>query len=225
MSLTSSTHIFVPFDSKKLEAFTGQRLSKIGYKQTAEMTAKGEKARQSICVSLPPLRAEDIKQDHYILLMPHILNMLEDAQDGVVRKLYEAGKTDVRDDQLTIQALANYLNEANAGRRMTKESIIAWTESSGLADALRLRFAELLGVSDVPTPEDEARVEMQVKSYKEKFAGLAGTKTYYDLPVAQNLLKALSVGEITEDDAFGAVFTARLQEMVQNPKSADMLGL
>ena len=227
MSTISNIHSIVKFDSKTSKALEGQRLAKIGFKQTDAMTKAGKTAPESKCVSIPMLIADDIKPDHYILLMPHILNMLEDAQDGIVREMVEAGKNSVADASLTVQACCGFLAQMNASRRLTKEMITGWTESSGLADALRVRFAELLGVSDEPTPEDEARVEQQVKGYKEKFGMLAGTKTYFEQPVAQNLLKALALldEDTISSDYLAPSFVARLTEMVQNPKMVDMLGL
>ncbi len=231
MSNISEVHSIEAFDSKKSQALSGQRLAKIGYKQTEAMTRDGKKALPSICVSVPPMDTAVVLA-HSQQLLPYIVAMCEAAQDDIIRGLNDASNgtlREVTDSQIDMAAILQQLAAKQEGERLTKEKIAAWCESSNLADALRLRFAELLGVSDTPSNEENARIEAQVKQYKEMFSALAGSKTYYEEKQAKLLAKALDVaaaysGEIAED-ALYCKFSARIQEMIQNPKTADLLAL
>ena len=228
MSVISNTHSVVPFDSATSKPAEGQRLAKIGYKQTEAMTKRGEKALGSVCVSVPQIL--EVTEAQIESLAPYITKMLEDAQDSIVRRKHSEAKgniTHVRDDEITIECCIAELELQSTSSRLSKESVTAWCETSGLNDALRLRFAELLGVSDVPTAEENARVEAQVAAYDAMFASLSGAKTYFAPTEAKKLRKALEIGAAYGvDDALSVRFSTRIDEMITNPKdSADLLAL
>lgn len=217
MSVISNIHSFTPFVSGvSAPADESQRLAKIIFKQTADMTAKGKKAPESICVSVPSFEGAELSEQELQALVPHIFNLLETAQDGIIRRKYLAGASSVHDDSITVAACIAFLNEEEASKRLSKEKIAGWCENSGLADILRLRFAEVLGISDEPTAEESEKVEAGVAGYVEKYASLSGSKTFYTPEVATKLLKALELGSIQDDMA--TLLEGKLTEMIQNPK-------
>ena len=100
MSHFPSTHLVTAFDSAKSQALSGQRLAKIRYKTTAKQAAKFP----SVCVSVPPLDDAEI-MENLPALKVHIRAMLEAAQDGVIRSLYEVsdGKlSSVQDQDISV---------------------------------------------------------------------------------------------------------------------------
>ena len=219
MSLISSAHSLVKFVSGESKAFAGQRLAKIGYKKTKE----NPNPLESVCTSIPfiSLTTEDA-----ITLLPHLREFCEDVQDKIIRARYEAGATSINDSEISVEAICKYLAESASisGGRFTKAAALEWCENSGYSDALRLRFAELLGISDNPTDEEVKQVELQVSGYTDKLAALTGSKTYYAPEVAKKLLRSLEISGVT--DSAVAKFEARLQEMIANPNtSPDMLAL
>ena len=229
MSIISSTHDFTPFVAGKTEPLEGQRLAKVSYKQTEAMTTKGEIARKPIAVSIPQVTSAFIPPDMLHRFIPFMLDLCETTQDLVIKGLYESGKMEVHDYQISLQALLKILESERNSFRMSSESVTKWCESSGINDALRLRLASILGIPDTPTSEQEAQVEAQVRGYTVKFAALAGSKTYYEVSVATKLLRALELAIEYESelgqDAIYKRFSVRLQEMVTNPKQDDMAAL
>jgi hypothetical protein len=218
MSVISNTHSFLEFNSGVSEALSGQRLAKVTYKTPKT----GEKVYKSICVSLPFVA--EVSNEQLVALQPHIFKLIEDTQDKIIREAHESGKANVHDTDISVDACVEYLNAESVSGRLTKEGVVRWADDSGLADMLRMRFAEILGVSDTPTEIEAQKVEVQVKGYVDKFAALAGAKTYYAPDVASKLLKALEIGSV--GDSIANKFQMRLQDMVANPKNqADMLGL
>jgi hypothetical protein len=204
-------------------------MAKVGYKQTAAMTAKGEIARKPVFASLPAVKiTESDVVANAAALVAHVQRLMEDGQDQIIRTAYEADRCGVEDEEISLSAVLRFLEEQASLEtgRLTKEVVAGWVESSGFADALRLRFAELFGISEQPTPEQEAKVEAQVKSYKDNIAALSGSKTYYDQPIAQKLIRAFDVAlGFGVDDRMSKILRGRLEVMANQPKDAEMLGL
>lgn len=215
MSTISSVHTVVDFDAKKSQALTDQRLARVIYK-----TPKKGVKKQSKCVSIPVVSV--VSADFISGATAYIANMYQAAQDGIIRELVEKGKTEVQDSEINDTSVLQYLADEAAGNRLTKETVSEWF-TGNVADMLSVAFADKLGVSDTPTPEQEAIVAQSVATYKDKFVGLAGGKTKYDKETAVKLLKALEVVEVNDD--IGVKFTARLTAMRDAPTGADMFGL
>lgn len=216
MSNVSSTHDVVTYVSGKTVALTGQRLAKVSYKTDKATGVK----KESKAVSIPLISSHDV-ESNLAILMPALKEFLQCQQDAIVRKLVDAGATEVHDSQLSMQAIASYAEEESTGARLTKESIGAWFDSS-VADYLRVAFADKLGLSNTPTADEMFRVETAVATYKDKFAALAGGKTSYTPDVAEKLAKVLEFA--SEEDSIAAKFAVRLEKM-KTVAAADLLGL
>ncbi len=171
MSNVSSIHDVVPFVAGKTEALTGQRLAKVGYKSTKNTPAKFP----NVAVSVPHINSEDITGNINALL-PYIGNMLESAQDGIIRGLYEGenGKLKtVSDADISVQACISYLEAEAAGDRLRKEHIEAWFDRV-CADNVFTLIAEKFGYGDDLTPEQVETVNKHVKTYRDILSMLAG---------------------------------------------------
>lgn len=219
MSNFITTHKTVDYDSKKSAAFDGQRLCKVTFKTTANVIAP----MHNKCVSIPPVdtlalvaRVQDF--------MPHLLAVVEQAQDDIVRaKLLEAGgDVEMQDSELSMDAVLLQLAEAAKGNRLSKDSISAWFDAQA-ADMLTVAISDKLGISDAPSEAEAKKVAAIVADYSTKLQSLAGSKTTYSPEVATKLQRALEVAEV-KDTAYGSMFWSKLEAMKVKP-AADLLAL
>lgn len=218
MSIISTAHTTFNYDSKKSVALEGQRLAKVLFKTTANVTAP----MASQAVSVPFLK-DEVVAENLLALTPHILCMLEDAQNEIIRaKLLETGGScTVHDSEITAQCCIAYLNEAAKGNRLSKESIAAWF-TQNVADVLSIAIADKLGMSDIPSDAEVKKLNKIVSDYSEKFQALAGSKTVYSPEIAQKLVRALEVSGC--EDRLAQQFTVKLKGMKEQI-AADLLAL
>ena len=220
MSHFPSTHLVTAFDSAKSQALTGQRLAKIRYKTTAKQAAKFP----SVCVSVPPLDDSEI-MENLPALKVHIRAMLEAAQDGVIRSLYEVSEgklSSVQDSDISVVACIGFLNTESEGGRLTKETIEAWFDSS-LGEYVTALIAEKLGYGDTDlTPEQDVTISRHVKGYKDMYSALAGGKTIYQPNQIASLRRVLG---LVDSDEIGGKLDARLVGMLSKPKMEELLEL
>lgn len=207
MSNVSNRHTLIPFEAGKTAPLTGQRLAKIGYKTTAKNPAKFKNA----AVSVPPVTAEMV-EPHTSELMPYIIGLVETAQDGIIRGLYESADgamITVSDDEISVESCVAYLRAEAAGDRLKKEHILAWFADE-VNDALFVLIAEKLKFGE--PNEDQAKVVQQhVNGYRDVFASLAGNRTapLNDLQ-RKNCKLALSL--VDTESGVGAKILAKITE-------------
>ena len=128
MSNVSTRHAVVSYTAGESKSFTGQRLMVARYKQTEAMTKRGETAPAAVCASVPFIAPDEITAN-ITALLPHICNMLEAAQDGILRSMYEGSAYalgDVTDDDISVQACIGFLEAASTGSgKLSGEAIKA----------------------------------------------------------------------------------------------------
>jgi hypothetical protein len=219
MSHFPSTHLVTAFDSAKSQPLTGQRLAKIRYKTTKAQVAKFP----SVCVSVPFIDVHKQVTD-YTPLFPHIAAMLENAQDGIIRSLYESHEgnmTSVQDADISIEACIAFMEAESQGTRLTKEFIGAWFDSD-VAEILQAAFVDKWSwdSSVELSYEQTQKLEQVTKAHKEMFAALAGGKTSYNIGQCAGLLKVLDLAD-TSDTA--EKLRARLVGMSTKVDIAEML--
>lgn len=222
----TGAHLVTVFDSAKSAPLTGQRLAKCRYKTTAKQAAKFP----SVCVSVPYLTDAEI-EPMVPALLGHIRGMLETAQDGVIRTLYEiaGGKlTGVTDSEISIAACIAWMEQESTGSRLTKEYIDSWFNSS-VEDYLTVIIGQKLGfISESAegevelTTEQEATISRHVSGYKGMYSALAGGKTSYTPNQATNLIKVLN---LIDTDPVQEKLLQRLNGMVNRPKIEELLEL
>lgn len=189
----SNRHPLSLFTAGESKPITGQRLAKIGYKQTEAMTKKGEIAPASVCASVPHIAVADITEN-INRLMPYICTMLEAAQDGIIRSLYESGQHQligIADDDISVSACVSYMAAEAAGDRLKKETIEQWFDSE-VAENLTVFLAEKLGFDDL-TPDNMAVVNRHVGIYRQLIGSLAGGKTILETKQINGCKKAISL--------------------------------
>lgn len=197
MSNVSARHVVVPFKAGD-KAFSGQRLAKVGYKTTEKNPARFP----SVAASIPQIDLVAIELSIQRLL-PYIGTMLENAQDGVFRSLYESSNGSLReisDDDLSIEACIGWMEADAQGDRLTKESIERWFDSE-LSENLLASVAEKLGfVADDGSinSDQESVARKHVRIYRDVLAMLAGGKTILAEKQIRGCKNALS---LAPDDA------------------------
>jgi len=225
MSQVSNRHTIMPFIAGESKPLNDQRLAKVGYKQTKKMLDAGEKAPDSICVSLPKIEAAAI-ETHWEALIPHVRALLETAQDGIIRGMYEAKKfdwnvfTSVSDSELDVQACVAFLEAESSGSRFSKEYLETWFDKN-LRDNLFVVIAEKLGFTD-PNTDQEAVIMQHLTGYRGLIAGLSGKNVSLPDPQIAGIRRALEVCSVDDDTSEKLV--KKLDDMAQK-KMEQLLAL
>lgn len=217
MSISNRHHVNV-FTAGKSSAMSDQRLARVGYKSTVKNPAK----YQSVCASVPAITTLD--ETHIERLLPYIVEMLENAQDGIFRSLYESSNGTLEalsDDDISIDSCISYLETESSGGRLTKEYLESWFDAC-MKDNLFVVMAEKLGFTEI-TADVEITVGKHINAYKSMFASLSGGKTMYQEPQIKGLLRALEVSSV--DDDTSKKLGVRLNGMLNRPKIEELLGL
>lgn len=217
MSITNR-HTVNPFIAGKSQPMADQRLAKVGYKST-----KANPARfPSICVSVPFITELDEQQIER--LSPYIVSMLENAQDGIIRSLYESRDghlSEVSDADISIDSCISFLEAESTGGRLTKEFLEQWFDAQ-MRDNLTVVVADKLGFSEL-NDDVLATVGKHVSGYRGLISSLSGGKTLLQEPQIRGLLRALEVSSV--DDETAIKLNARLNAMLNRPKIEELLGL
>lgn len=214
MSNISNRHNVNPFVAGKSQPLTGQRLAKVGYKTTKKQAAKFP----SVCVSVPKLEDAQIIPE-LERMIPYVRTMLENAQDGIIRSLYESSNgnlSSVADSELDVSACIAFMDAESNGGRLTKEFLASWFDAN-IADNLTVAVAEKLGTENV----EDARIVKTVKAYKDMITALSGGATFYQPEQVKSLQKAISLS--SEDDDTAHKLTKRLDSMINREKIEDLL--
>jgi hypothetical protein len=218
MSAISNRHNVRLFVSGESKPYLGQRLAKVGYKSTKQTPAK----YPSICVSLPQVEIDD---DTYICHQAEfsqiIRTALENAQDGILRSLYESSSgqlKSVSDDELSVQACIAFIQSENNGGRLTTEMIGAWFDST-VSPVLTLIIAEKLKFDDM-TEEQMAVIGKHLNGYRGLMCSLSSGATILTPSQIQNLRNLLTK---LDDDAISTRLALRLDNMSQKKSVEELL--
>lgn len=215
MSNVSTIHDLKPFKAGD-KALSGQRLAKVGYKSTKKNPARFK----SVAVSVPFILSASINEDHQKALQPYLIQILENAQDGIIRSLYESKDgtlTQVQDSEISIDACIGYLRAESEGNRLTAELIGQWFDSE-LSDSLMVVLAQKL--SFIPADADgevelteaqTAVVDKHLKIHKELFGSLAGGATILAEKQIKGLKNALQYAD--ERNSIAERLMKRLESM------------
>lgn len=218
MSITNR-HSVVPFTAGESKPMTGQRLAKVGYKSTKKNPARFK----SVCVSVPEIPENNIRSE-LDRLIPHVRTMLENAQDGIIRSLYESREgnlSEVSDDEISVLSCIAFMDAEAAGDRLKKEHIENWFDAE-LSDSLFVLIAEKLGFNE-PTENQTAEVQKHVRVYRQVLSMLAGGKTLLQPKQIQGCKTALALTDT--DQGIGQKLLKRLEQMEKPVQIAELLDL
>jgi hypothetical protein len=216
MSITNR-HAVSKFVSGESKPLNGQRLSKVGYKSTKNNPAKFP----SVCASVPLIPETEIV-GAIDSLIPHIRTMLESAQDGIFRNLYETSdgaRTELGDNEITVSQCVAFLEAESTGGRLTKEFLDAWFVAN-VQDNLTVVIAEKLGFEDL-TPNQMDTVQKHLNSYKGLIGSLSGGATILSAVQIQGVRRAIEVSSV--DDSVSQKLIARLDKMTEKDSFENIL--
>ncbi len=219
MAIIGTRHALSLFTAGESKPAAGQRLAKVGYQKTEALTKAGEVAPPSVCVSVPQVDPAQITAN-IDRLLPYIGTMIENAQDGIVRSLYEsAGHTliAVDDADISVSACISYLAAEAAGDRLKKEVIEQWFDSE-VAENLTVFLAEKLGFTEL-TAENMKVVDKHVGIYRALISSLAGGKTILETKQINGCKKAIQLA--ASADRIAQRLTNRLIAMEQPKKKIE----
>jgi hypothetical protein len=218
MSNVSNIHDLRAFKAGD-KALSDQRLAKVGYKSSKKNPAK----YPSVAASVPKIDPVAVEMNVQAL-MPYIVNMLENAQDGVIRSLYESSdgaRTHVSDEEISIPACIGFMEAEMTGARLTGKMIEEWFDRE-LSENLSVVIGEKLGFND-PSPAQLQEIGKHTKTYRSVMAMLAGGKTFLAEKQIAGCRSALAL--IAEDDEMSARLNARLDSMEKKEKIEELLDL
>lgn len=217
MSITNR-HKLNPFVAGSSSPLADQRLAKIGYKSTSKNPAK----YPSVCVSVPMIT--ELDESQIDRLLPHIVEMLCNAQDGIIRSLYESRDgtlSEVSDDDISVDSCISYLEAESTGGRLTREYLESWFDQM-MKENLTVVIATKLGMEELN--EDQMRtINQHLAGYKGLISSLAGGKTLLQEHQIKGIQKALEVSSV--DDETGKKLSVRLTAMLNRPKIEELLEL
>lgn len=212
MSVISNRHTVVPFVSGESKAFQDQRLAKITYKPRNNKPAKFP----SVCVSVPQINPTDI-ESNIKRVIPHVLTMLENAQDGVIRSMYESSEgqlKEVSDSDISFDSILAFMEAEATGSRLTADKIKEWFRSE-IADNLTVMIAEKLGFEEMNDSQLET-IGKHLNAYADIFASLNGKMVFLDQNKIAKLQAAMNLAKDDEHEVH-VKLAAKLEAMAAKP--------
>lgn len=141
---------------------------------------------------------------------------VQDAQDGIIRRLIGAGKASFFDDQIGLDACLKVMSSELESTRFSKESIKGWFDAH-LRGLLAARLSE-------KNPAMQSSVVQKLcDQFLERFMSLAGRNVSMDLKTKDQLLKAIELLPEDHESATCNEVIERLQEVGEDSGIAGAL--
>lgn len=227
MSNVSNTHNIVKLD-KNSKALSGQRMSRVIAKKDKDGAYQSEHLNESKFVSLPTIVPE-FTEAQVSALAPHIVGLLADAQDQIIRdRIITDGITSVHDDEISIDKCIAYLDDAAKGNRVTGEYVAKWfTETYGESAIEFVAALCKFSVDDNLTEDQLKVIETKVNVLTSMFSGFASGKYSPDIPKCKAMGKFCEF--VTEENMDARMLNYRdkaksILEAKQAELSMDALG-
>jgi hypothetical protein len=226
MSNVSTAHDVIPFESGKTKPLSGQRLAKVIAKP-GKRKADTDGLTQSMAVSIPLFSLDQITAAIPNLTV-QIQELIEDAQDKIIREAVEEGKRVILDSEISIDAVVSFLNAVSKGNRLTKEIVQQWFVDS-YAEHFMSFYCSVNKWDVESLSVDQANVlEQKSNAVRDIYASLASGKTRLSKPVCLSLTKFwnhITNGDTddTKVDARMISFQNRIAKMLEED-TADALG-
>ena len=195
----------------KLELSNGDRLARI--------IKKGEKSRlaESVGVVLPQVHISLLNAlMSYEVGQEYLRGCVESVQDAIIRKLAEAGKMALFDDQIGIATILDAMRASNESQRFSKEAIKVWFEEN-----LQGILCEKIEEKNFGISED--KLLRMVAAYLESFQILAGRNPSMDDKVKAGLLRAMEFLPEAHESAVAIEIVERLQAVKKPEAMLEML--
>jgi hypothetical protein len=221
-----SNHVVCKLE-KNSKAIDGQRIARVIAKKNKEGAYESEHLKESKFVSIPLI--QELNTAQLNALMPHIIGMVMNAQDEIVRELLvTTGITSVNDAQISIEECIKYLDDSAKGNRVTSEYMQKWFADTYEEPALEFIAVQVCKFDiEKMTADQSAVVEKRGNVLRDMFAGFASGKYSPDIPKCKAILK---FGEFLGQDNWDArmqVIQAKTEKIKKEKEDAlnmDALG-
>jgi len=229
MSVISNRHTVLTLD-KTSKALTGQRLARVIAKKNKEGVYESANLTESKCVSVP--RIATLTQDQLTAMMPHCINLIQDAQDSIIREsIIKTGASEIPQESIDVSECIKYLESDASGGRITKEYLQAWfieTYSEAAYEFIASVVCKFGDDFNSYTPDQLTVIEQKTNVLRDMFAGWSGGKYEPDMPKCRGMIRFCEfVGEDQLDsrmEVYKAKAQKRLDQLIAET-SVDALGL
>jgi hypothetical protein len=183
-----STHVVNKLE-KNSKAIDGQRLIRVIAKKNKEGQYESAHLQESKCISVPVINPE-FTQAQLTAMMPHIVGMLANAQDEIVRELIvEKGISSVNDAEIGIDKCIQFLDDSAKGNRITTEYMQKWFMDTYSEPAMEFVCNVVCKFNAEELTVDQASViEKKVNILRDLFAGFASPKYAPDIPKCKAMI-------------------------------------
>jgi len=186
MSNVSNTHQFQSLD-KNSKPLSGQRLVRLIAKADKNGNYPSPNLSSSLCVSVPHVGQDDIVQS-IDRLVPHIVGMVKDTQDKIIREWrIENGRDEIPEETFSVDNCIAWLDANAAGDRVTVEYLAEW-----FADTYGAIAGEWIAAQLKVSATDTA-VSQKVAVLRDMFAGWASPKYSPNIPKLKAMIKFCDV--------------------------------
>lgn len=226
MSNVSNTHNVCKLE-KNSKALTGQRMARVIAKKSKTGEYESSNLIESKFVSVPMI-APEFSQDQMAQLAPHIVGMLNDAQDALIREcIIRDGATSINEAQIDFAACIAYLDDSAKGNRVTSEYMQKWFMDTYAEPAMEFICELVKFDKESLSTEQMTVVEQKTAILRDMFAGFASGKYSPDIPKCKAIRKfGAFLGEENYDGRMQVIIekTAKIQEEKEKELSMDALG-
>ena len=221
MSNVSNVHQLFKLD-KDSKALTGQRLVRLIAKEGKN--GKHPNLSESLCVSIPRITQDEVAE--YIdRLLPHVVGMVQDAQDKMIRELrIESGRDEIHQGQIGVGEVVAWLDATAAGDRVTAEYLAEWFAEEYKTAALGY-ISNAMGIDWSPAGEVSPVLEQKYNVLASMFAGWASVRYSPEIPKLRAMLKFTDCVNALDGRMAGIVNKARVMlAKKESELSTDALG-
>lgn len=193
MSVISNRHQFSQL-TKLSKPLDGQRLVRL----IAKGENKSPNLSESMCVSIPRVTQDQVA-DVIDRLLPHVVGLVQDAQDKIIREhRIQTGHDGVGDDAIGMEQVIEWLDANAAGDRVSAEYLAEWFKEEYwdaavqyVASALEIDLSQASG--EIPLA-----VIQKCNVLRDMFTGWASPKYSPAIPKLKAMIRF--AGAINEID-------------------------
>lgn len=191
MSIISNIHTAQVYDPKTTKPFEGQRLVVTIAKKDKDGNY-GPHLQQTQATSIPQLA---MTQDDFALASVRDVatEYFKSVQNQIISDNIKSGKKEIRDSDLSISAIVDYLNSESAGDKWTTERIGQWFN-----DNLAIPFTEKLIENGI----DDSEINKKLIITSKRFADTLASKARVPTMVAEKLTQVLELMGDSDDSVY-----------------------
>lgn len=209
MSVVSNRHVFVEFTSGVSKPFKDeqgneQRLAKVGY--------KAKSGKKSVCVSIPKLGDGEVERVN-AAFPADLRKRAEDFQDGLIRNLFESGKSEVSSEEIGLSQILAYLETESSSGRLSAEKVKEWWNGEFQDIAIPV-------LSEKYATNDETELAKKSKAWGDVFVAITGNSAV-DITRVRQLHSMCDFVE--PDDVIGNRVKAKIEGMIKEFETLDAI--